>query len=111
MAVAGRHVKVPPSPARLGRNRRDRGVARDGQVPGQRDPRARHRAVGRAREGPRRRRGRRRAVPFLARGRAGETHRAHAQGRAGVGIAAGVPRQEEGPHARRIVGQVLDAHS
>ena len=38
-------IKVPPIPARLGRNRRQRCVPRDAQVPGQRHPRARHRAV------------------------------------------------------------------
>ena len=38
-------LKVPPIPARLGRNRRQRCVPRDAQVPGQRDSRARHRAV------------------------------------------------------------------
>ena len=45
-------IKVPPRPARLGRNRRQRLVPRDGQIPGQRDPCARHRAVFRAREVP-----------------------------------------------------------
>ena len=38
-------IKVPPIPARLGRNRRQRCVPRDAQVPGQRHPHARHRAV------------------------------------------------------------------
>ena len=45
-------IKVPPIPARLGRNRRQRCVPRDAQVPGQRHPRARHRAVLRQIEDP-----------------------------------------------------------
>ena len=60
-------LKVPPTPARLGRNRRQRCVPRDGQIVGQRDSRARHRAVLRQIEGSRRLGGRIRAVP-VARG-------------------------------------------
>ena len=60
-------IKVPPILVRLGRNRRQRCVARDGQIPGQRDSRARHRAVLRQIEVPVRLRVGTRAVP-VARG-------------------------------------------
>ena len=59
-----RDIKVPPTPARLGRNRRQRCVPRDGQIPGHRDSRASHRAVLRQIEGPRRLGGRSCAVPL-----------------------------------------------
>ena len=60
-------VKVPPIPARLGRNRRQRCVARDGQIPGHRDSRARHRAVLRQIEVPGSLRVGTRAVPVVCR--------------------------------------------
>ena len=60
-------IKVPPIPARLGRNRRQRCVARDGQIPRQRDSRADHRAVLRQIEVPVRLRVGNRAVPVARR--------------------------------------------
>ena len=60
-----RDIKVPPIPARLGRNRRQRCVPRDAQVPGQHDSRARHRAVLRQIEDPGSLRSGARAIPVV----------------------------------------------
>ena len=69
-------IKVPPIPARLGRNRRQRGVPRKGHIVGQQDYRARHRAVVGAREGSFGLGGRRRTTPFHRQG-AFETDEQH----------------------------------
>ena len=62
--MTGRDTEVPPFPARLGRNRRQTRTSSHTRITRESHPRTRHRAVVRAREGPRCLGGRSRATPF-----------------------------------------------
>ena len=64
MAVPRCDMKMPPWPARLGRNRRQTRTTSDTHITRESHPRARHRAVVRARESPRGFGGRSRATPL-----------------------------------------------